>query len=74
MSYPSAADRGSGKSRRAAVIGRCGGRMASLYYADLNFKVFAVPVKQMNDTLQFGSAEQLVSNLCQPNLLLRCFA
>jgi Tol biopolymer transport system component len=35
----------------------------SLYYADLNFTVFAVPVKQLNDTLQFGSAEQIVSNL-----------
>jgi serine/threonine protein kinase len=35
----------------------------SLYYADLNFTVFAVPVTQSNDTLQFGSAEQLVSNL-----------
>jgi eukaryotic-like serine/threonine-protein kinase len=35
----------------------------SLYYADPNFTIFAVPVKQLNDTLQFGSAEQLVSNL-----------
>jgi serine/threonine protein kinase len=35
----------------------------SLYYADLNFTVFAVPVQQLNDTLQFGSAQPLVSNL-----------
>jgi eukaryotic-like serine/threonine-protein kinase len=35
----------------------------SLYYADLNFTVFAVPVKPLSDMLQFGSAEQLVSNL-----------
>jgi eukaryotic-like serine/threonine-protein kinase len=35
----------------------------SLYYADLNYTVFAVPVKPLNDTLQFGTAEQLVSNL-----------
>jgi len=35
----------------------------SLYYADLNFTVFAVPVQQLSDTLQFGSAQPLVSNL-----------
>jgi Tol biopolymer transport system component len=35
----------------------------SLYYADLNFTVFAVPVHQLSDTLQFGTAEPLVSNL-----------
>jgi Tol biopolymer transport system component len=33
-----------------------------LYYANLSYTVFEVPVKQLNDSLQFGAAEQLVSN------------
>jgi eukaryotic-like serine/threonine-protein kinase len=35
----------------------------TLYYADLTFTVFAVPVQQLKDTLQFGAAQPLVSNL-----------
>jgi dipeptidyl aminopeptidase/acylaminoacyl peptidase len=35
----------------------------TLYYASLSFTVFAVPVQQLNDTLQFGTAEQMVSNM-----------
>jgi serine/threonine-protein kinase len=34
-----------------------------LYYANLSYTVFEVPVRQLNDSLQFGTAEQLVSNL-----------
>jgi eukaryotic-like serine/threonine-protein kinase len=34
-----------------------------LYYANLSYTVFEVPVSQLNDSLQFGRAEQLVSNL-----------
>lgn len=33
-----------------------------LYYANLSYTVFAIPVKQLNDSLQFGTAQQLVSN------------
>jgi eukaryotic-like serine/threonine-protein kinase len=33
-----------------------------LYYANLGYTVFEVPVKELNDSLQFGTAEQLVSN------------
>ena len=33
-----------------------------LYYANLSYTVFVVPVKQLNDSLQFGTAQQLVSN------------
>jgi hypothetical protein len=33
-----------------------------LYYANLSYTVFAVPVKQLNGTLQFGTAQPLVSN------------
>ena len=33
-----------------------------LYYANLSYTVFEVPVKQLNDSLQFGTAERLVSN------------
>jgi len=35
----------------------------SLYYANLSFTVFAVPVSRQNDTLEFGSPEQLAANL-----------
>ncbi|HXM64896.1 MAG TPA: protein kinase [Terriglobales bacterium] len=35
----------------------------SLYYANLSFTVFAVPVNSQNDTLEFGTPEQLASNL-----------
>jgi hypothetical protein len=35
----------------------------SLYYANLSFAVFAVPVNSKNDTLEFGTPEQLASNL-----------
>jgi serine/threonine protein kinase/Tol biopolymer transport system component len=35
----------------------------TLYYANLSFTVFAVPVQQLSDTLRFGTAEQLVSNM-----------
>jgi Tol biopolymer transport system component len=35
----------------------------TLYYASLSFTVFAVRVQKLNDTLQFGTAEQLVSNM-----------
>jgi eukaryotic-like serine/threonine-protein kinase len=35
----------------------------TLYYANLGFTVFGVPVQQLNHTLQFGTAEQLVSNM-----------
>ena len=38
----------------------------SLYYANINYTIFAVPVKQLNDTLQFGTAQQLVSNTSTP--------
>ena len=34
----------------------------SLYYANPSYTIFAVPVKQVNNTLQFGTAEPLVSN------------
>ncbi|MGA8488973.1 MAG: protein kinase [Terriglobales bacterium] len=41
----------------------------TLYYSNLGFSVFAVPVKEMNDTLQFGTAEQLLStaSMSSPN-------
>jgi serine/threonine protein kinase len=41
----------------------------SLYYSNLGFSVFVVPVKQVIDTLQFGAAEQLVStaSMSSPN-------
>jgi Tol biopolymer transport system component len=41
----------------------------TLYYANLGFSVFSIPVKEMNDSLQFGSAEQLVSTagMSSPN-------
>ncbi len=35
----------------------------TLYYANLSFTVFGVPVQEENDTLQFGTAEQLVANM-----------
>jgi len=35
----------------------------TLYYANLGFTVFGVPVQQLNRTLQFGTAEQLVANM-----------
>ena len=38
----------------------------SLYYDNINYTIFAVPVKQLNDTLQFGTAQQLVSNTSTP--------
>jgi Tol biopolymer transport system component len=34
----------------------------SLYYANPSYTIFAVPVKQLNNTLQFGTAEPIVSN------------
>jgi Tol biopolymer transport system component len=33
-----------------------------LYYANLSYTVFEVPVKEVDNTLQFGPAQQLVSN------------
>ena len=35
----------------------------TLYYANLSFTVFEVPVQQLNETLQFGSIQQLVANM-----------
>jgi eukaryotic-like serine/threonine-protein kinase len=37
-----------------------------LYYANLSYTVFTVPVKQLNNTLQFGTAQQLASNTSSP--------
>jgi Tol biopolymer transport system component len=34
----------------------------SLYYANPSYSIFAVPAKQLNNTLQFGTAEALLSN------------
>jgi eukaryotic-like serine/threonine-protein kinase len=35
----------------------------TLYFANLGFTVFGVPVQQPNHTLQFGTAEQIVANM-----------
>jgi serine/threonine protein kinase/Tol biopolymer transport system component len=35
----------------------------TLYYANLSFTVFEVPIQQLNGTLQFGTAEQVVANM-----------
>jgi serine/threonine protein kinase/Tol biopolymer transport system component len=35
----------------------------TLYFANLGFTVFGVPVQQLNQTLQFGTPEQLVANM-----------
>ncbi|MGO9127469.1 MAG: protein kinase domain-containing protein [Terriglobales bacterium] len=37
-----------------------------LYYANLNFTVFAVPVKEVNGTPQFGAAQQLTTTASAP--------
>jgi eukaryotic-like serine/threonine-protein kinase len=39
-----------------------------LYYLDMSFSLFAVPVKETNGALQFGAAQQLVNNWSAPNV------
>ena len=39
-----------------------------LYYMDLNFTVFAVPVKEVSGALQFGVPQTLVSNWSAPQV------
>jgi eukaryotic-like serine/threonine-protein kinase len=39
-----------------------------LYYLDPTYNLFAVPVKEVGDALQFGAAQQLISNWSAPQV------
>ena len=44
-----------------------------LYYLDMSYNLFAVPVKEVGGALQFGTAQQLVSNWSAPQVFYDVF-